>query len=131
MSTKRVSAFLQLEELDLIGYYGKKLNRIKSAHDESENNNNESSDADVGSAEVSHPRSSIHDIARQSEISIHHGSFTWTNDCSNGSNSQATSNDGDSTPTVPWSLKDVNINIKPVRFLHMCVHAYTLICACN
>ena len=107
MSTKRVNAFLQLEELDLIDYYGKRLNCTR---DESEDNNDESRDANV--------RSSIHDATA---ISIHHGSFTWTNtsSCSNRNNSQTTSSDGDSTPTVPWNLKDVNISIKPVSFFNM------------
>ena len=53
-------------------------------------------------------------------ISIRHGTFTWTKEdgALSSTDSQTIGEDqasGDSSSTIPWSLRDVNISIKPVR----------------
>ena len=136
MSTKRVNAFLRLKELNFAEYYGNYkesttygTNSSGSSSSSSSSNSCQEATVITGPPDVqqhgainvtTQSSSSVPETTGKYTISIRHGTFTWTNeDGVLGTDSPTIPDEdqdsGDLSSTSPWSLRDVNISIKPVR----------------
>lgn len=106
MSTKRVNAFLQLEELNLAEYYGIKSPHHTSARDrlsgsgapEATPVGAESRDRAVNVSERSYhyfsPMGSVSGAALSCAVSIHGGSFTWKENAGSDPHPASAGNEG-------------------------------------
>ena len=138
VSTKRVNAFLQLDELNYVDYYDKTLSATNQPRNTvREKDNAVSSPAEANSAKVSQYStihiSSPHDasVPGQYTVSIRHGSFTWIRVLNSGSQIMNQEEQSPDT-TVPWSLRDVNITIEPVSAAVRCErHCGACECSCH
>jgi hypothetical protein len=139
VSTKRVNAFLQLEELSLTDYYGQCIGspilrpRICSDISSGEEEGPMDRGGAVNFSGLSYhyfsPNGSVSGASTTCSISIHGGCFTWTCQEGRGTSSDlqlasaggeqvceptSTEEEAGGTDHVSWSLADINVTIKPV-----------------